>query len=69
MDLAAGECESQYRADEILILTGPTAAGKNTVGKLIAYQRERCAMVDFDLVRTMFVQPHLPPWMGEEGKS
>jgi adenylylsulfate kinase-like enzyme len=53
----------------MLILTGPTAAGKNTVGKLLACQRERCAVVDFDLVRAMFVHPHQPPWMGEEGKS
>ena len=53
----------------MLILTGPTAAGKNTVGRLLACQRERCAVVDFDLVRAMFVQPHHPPWMGEEGKS
>jgi hypothetical protein len=53
----------------MLILTGPTAAGKNTVGKLLAYQRQRCAVVDFDLVRAMFVQPHQPPWIGEEGKS
>ena len=52
----------------MLILTGPTAAGKNTVGRLLAYQRHRCAVVDFDLVRAMFVQPHQPPWMGEEGK-
>lgn len=53
----------------MLILTGPTAAGKNTVGKLLACQRERCAVVDFDLIRAMSVHPHCPPWMGEEGKS
>jgi len=56
-------------ADEMLILSGPTAAGKNTVGTLLARQRERCAVVDFDLVRAMFVQPHQPPWAGEEGKA
>lgn len=53
----------------MLILTGPTAAGKNTVGTLLAKQRERCAVVDFDAVRAMFVQPHCPPWEGEEGKA
>ncbi len=26
-------------------------------------------MIDFDLVRAMFVQPHQPPWAGEEGKA
>jgi guanylate kinase len=53
----------------MLIITGPTAAGKNTVGILLATQRKRCAVVDFDLVRRMFVQPHQPPWAGEEGMA
>ena len=53
----------------MLLLTGPTAAGKNTVGRLLASQRERCAVVDFDLVRAMFVQPHRAPWQGAEGKT
>ncbi len=26
-------------------------------------------LIDFDLVRAMFVQPHQPPWAGEEGKA
>jgi hypothetical protein len=52
----------------MLILSGPTAAGKNTVGTLLARQRERCAVVNFDLVRAMFVQPHNPPWADYEGK-
>jgi hypothetical protein len=53
----------------MLFLTGPTAAGKNTTAHLIAKQQNRCAVVDFDLVRSMFVQPHCPPWAGEEGIS
>ncbi len=53
----------------MIILTGPTAAGKNTVGTLVAKQRERCAVVDFDAVRAMFVQPHRAPWQGEEGHA
>ena len=53
----------------MLLLTGPTAAGKNTVGRLLAAQQERCAVVDFDLVRAMFVQPHRAPWQGAEGKA
>ncbi len=53
----------------MLIISGPTASGKNTVGHLLALQRERCAVVDFDLVRKMFVKPHQPPWAGEEGKA
>ncbi len=53
----------------MLLLTGPTAAGKNTTGNIIAKRQDRCAVVDFDLVRSMFVQPHRPPWDGEEGIS
>ncbi|HSH79595.1 MAG TPA: hypothetical protein VLA19_13810 [Herpetosiphonaceae bacterium] len=53
----------------MLILTGPTAAGKNTVGTLLAKQRERCAVVDFDSVRAMFVHPHRASWQGAEGKA
>ncbi len=51
----------------MLILTGPPAAGKNTVGTLLARQRKRCAVIDFDVVRAMFVQPHRAPWQGAEG--
>ncbi|MDP9314912.1 MAG: hypothetical protein M3R24_29260 [Chloroflexota bacterium] len=53
----------------MLILTGPTAAGKNTIGHMLAHQRPRCAVVDFDLVRAMFVQPHRAPWQGQEGRQ
>ncbi len=53
----------------MLLISGPTASGKNTVGHLLALQRERCAVVDFDLVRKMFVKPHQPPWAGEEGEA
>lgn len=51
----------------MLILSGPSAAGKNTTGMLLARQRERCAVVDLDLVRAMIVQPHRAPWQGAEG--
>ena len=53
----------------MLIITGPTASGKNTVAMELAGRRERCAVVDFDLVRRMFVKPHEPPWAGAEGRS
>jgi hypothetical protein len=53
----------------MLLLTGPTAAGKNTVGFQLAKRQLRCAVVDFDAVRAMFVQPHHAPWQGEEGKA
>ncbi len=53
----------------MLILSGPTAAGKNTVGRVLAQRRRRCAVVDFDAVRAMFVQPHRAPWQGTEGRA
>jgi predicted kinase len=51
----------------ILVLTSPAGAGKNTVAKVLAAQRERCAVIDVDVVRQMLVKPHKAPWEGEEG--
>lgn len=53
----------------MLLLTGPTAAGKNTIARALALRQERCAIVDVDLIRVMFVKPHCPPWMGDEGHA
>lgn len=53
----------------ILLLSGPTGAGKNAVARLLAERRERCAVIDFDVVRNMFVKPHRAPWEGEEGRK
>lgn len=52
----------------VLIITGPAGAGKNTVAKIFANKRSRCAVIDVDVVRHMLMQPHLAPWAGEEGK-
>jgi dephospho-CoA kinase len=52
-----------------MILTGPTAAGKNTIGYIISKGCSQCAIVDFDAIRKMFVNPHLTPWEGKEGKA
>jgi hypothetical protein len=57
------------RGKMILILTGPPAAGKTTIGPLIAQQLERCAVVDVDLLRAMVVQPHIAPWRGADGQA
>jgi hypothetical protein len=52
----------------ITILTGPSAAGKNTVGYTYARQfSPKCAVIDGDQVRWMYTQPHIAPWHGEEG--
>ncbi len=53
----------------ILILTGPPAAGKSTIGPLIAEQLDRCAVIDVDWLRRMVTQPHIAPWRGEAGLS
>lgn len=50
------------------MLTGPAAAGKNTVSQLLAQKRGKCAVIDADMVRWMYRQPHKAPWEGEEGK-
>jgi hypothetical protein len=51
----------------IWILSGPPAAGKSTIGPLLAHRLDHCAVIDADLLRAMVVQPHIPPWQGEEG--
>ncbi len=51
----------------VLVLTGPPAVGKTTVGRLVAAARARCAMVDIDDVRHLIVSGHAAPWDGAEG--
>ncbi len=52
----------------ITILTGPAAAGKNTIAQVYATQFcERCAVIDVDLIRGMLRQPHFAPWDGSQG--
>ncbi len=51
----------------VLILTGPSAAGKNTVATAFIDLVDRCAVIDVDMVRWMVVKPHVAPWNGEEG--
>ena len=52
----------------ILIITGPPASGKTTVGPLIAKRLERCVVIDVDWLRAMVVQPHVAPWEGKQGR-
>ena len=53
----------------ILILTGPPAAGKNTIADALAERLERCAVVDVDQVRWMVRQPHVAVWYDGEGTA
>jgi len=54
---------------KVLILTGSSGAGKNTVAVVLAEKLSRCAVIDVDIVRWMVLQPHKAPWDGEEGKA
>lgn len=53
----------------ILIITGPPAAGKSTIGPLLAKVLVRCAVIDVDWLRRMVAQPHIAPWRGEVGMA
>ncbi len=61
--------KDNYCMSKVLVLTGPAGAGKNTVAHELAKKREKCAVVDIDLVRWMVLQPHKAPWEGEEGQK
>lgn len=50
----------------LLLLTGPSAAGKNTVASALAQKLVRCAVIDFDVLRLM-MYPILAPWDGSAG--
>lgn len=56
------------RRVSVLILTGPSGAGKNTIAVDLARKLDRCAIVGVDLLRWMVVRPHIAPWDGEEGR-
>ncbi|MEU6720176.1 AAA family ATPase [Nonomuraea sp. NPDC046802] len=52
----------------VLVLSGPPAAGKSTLGRRLAGTRARCAFVDVDDVRQLVVAGAAAPWEGTEGK-
>ena len=51
----------------IIVLTGPAAAGKNTIANLYAKKQKKGTDIDADLVRWMYRQPHVAPWENNEG--
>ncbi|WP_433434773.1 hypothetical protein [Nonomuraea sp. CA-141351] len=58
------------REDQIvraLVLTGPPAVGKSTIGRLVAQGRPCAALIDIDDVRHLVVSGHTAPWNGLEG--
>lgn len=52
----------------ILLISGPTGAGKNTVAEELGKQMDSVAVIDFDAIRSMFTKPHHTPWDGEAGE-
>lgn len=52
----------------LIILNGPTGAGKNTIAAIVASRRKRCAVIDYHDLRNQFRTPHLTPWDGESGR-
>jgi hypothetical protein len=52
----------------VLVLSGPPAAGKSTVGRRLAGTRARCAFIDGDDVRQLVVAGAVAPWKGAEGR-
>lgn len=52
----------------VLILNGPTGAGKNTIAEILSKRKDRTVVIDVDLLRLMVKNPHKAPWQGEEGK-
>ncbi len=53
----------------VLVLTGPPAVGKTTIGRLLAERRPRGVLVDIDDVRHLVVGGHAAPWDGAEGRA
>ena len=51
----------------VLLLIGPSAAGKDSVARVLASRRERAVVVDTDVVRYRFVQRSLTLWDGIVG--
>lgn len=52
---------------KVLVLTGPPAVGKTTIGRRLATRRTRCALIDVDDVRQLIVSGGAAPWCGPEG--
>lgn len=50
-----------------LVLTGPPAAGKSTLARLLAQGRPRAACIEADDVRQLIVGGNAAPWRGAEG--
>ena len=54
---------------DVLLLTGPPAAGKTTVARLLADRLARSALVDVDAVRAMVRGGHVAAWYPGEGTA
>ncbi|TDE42612.1 hypothetical protein E1295_27495 [Nonomuraea mesophila] len=52
----------------VLVLSGPPAAGKSTLGRRVASTPDRCAFIDVDDVRQLVLAGMAAPWDGAEGR-
>ncbi|TDD21927.1 hypothetical protein E1294_13555 [Nonomuraea diastatica] len=69
MLLALGELIAEEGVGmRVLVLSGPPAAGKSTLGRRLAGTRARCAFIDVDDVRQLVVAGAVAPWKGAEGR-
>jgi predicted kinase len=50
-----------------LLLTGPPAVGKSTIGRLLAATLRYAAFIDVEDVRHLIVGGHAAPWAGLQG--
>jgi chloramphenicol 3-O-phosphotransferase len=56
-------------AADVLVLTGPPAAGKTTVAQAVADRLERAAVVEVDALRAMVRRGHVAAWYPGEGTA
>ena len=51
----------------VLLLLGPSAAGKDSVAHALAARRRRCVVIDSDVIRYRFLSGSLTLWQGIVG--
>lgn len=68
MSLSTAPLRDKMSFMATIVLAGGPAAGKTTLARTVAAERQRSAVIDVDEVRWMLLQPHVAPWGGAEGR-